>query len=266
MRLRASTAAPLLIGLLLAGLGACAERGDFGRPRPTLLAQTIAPAVGTQAASWRGEPASGLALTDDEVELHRRGWRFLMPSESQDVFEQGIAEAVRTRILPAAAHPFDPDAYHAGLMAEPFRSPASRYRRLGEDAAADAALVAPFATLSLRVIEADRVRLAMLDRVGPPQPEGAEALARVAENRCLVAWVREAASRRALAYRIALDRLVIEAPQGEGIAAERALAALDASRRVLDAPPAPGAACSGGEGAVMRSPPRALQGAVVVKG
>lgn len=195
----------------------------------------------------RGEPASDLVQTDDEVELRRRAWRFLMPSADQDLFEQAIAEAVRTGFLPRAARPFDPESYHAVLMAGPFRSPASRYRRLGEDAAADAALIGPFAGSSLRVIEADRVRVAMLGRVRFPDPARAEAaLGRVAENRCLVAWVQMASAERALAYRAALDALVVEAPQGEAIGAERALAELEARRRALEALPVPRlGACAG---------------------
>ena len=227
-------AIPLLI--LVGLVGACAERGDFGRPRPTIIGEAVVPPLGIGAAALRGEPASTFHHTDDEGELRRRAWRFLMPSENESVFRQIVADGARTRLLPHGLLPNDPESYHSGLMAESFRSPASRYRRLGEDAAADAGLLGPFADVALRVLEADRVRLGVVDRVPTRPPDQvAEARDRVAENRCLIAWVREAAARRERAYRFALDQLVVEVPQGEAIAAERAITGFGAARQHLEA-------------------------------
>jgi hypothetical protein len=81
-------------------------------------------------------------------------------------------------------------AYHAALVADPARSPVSRYRRLGEDVAADRALIAPFVLVASRVIEADRLRLRAVPFTGEATGAGVgAAVARVAENRCVVAWV-----------------------------------------------------------------------------
>ena len=57
---------------------------------------------------------------------------------------------------------------------------------------------------------------------------------RVAENRCLIAWVRLETGLRAAGYRYALEHLLIEAPGPEAVLAERTLAALDGRRPLLD--------------------------------
>jgi hypothetical protein len=125
-------------------------------------------------------------------------------------------------------------------MGGPFRSPASRYRRIGEDATADALLIPPFATIAARVLAADGQRLKALRLVRVlPAAEARDAVARVAENRCLVAWVRVEAGARAGAYAHALEHLFVEAPQPEAVEAERAVRALDPARAILDALDAP---------------------------
>lgn len=207
-------------------LGACVETGDFGRPRATVWSD-LTERTGTVAATLRGEPVSGFMLTDDETELRDRAWRFLMPAHERAWFTRALSELTRTRVLPPAMHPVNPAVYHANLMGGDLRSPASRYRRLGEDILADAKLIGPFAAAAGRVLEADRVRLGALPHVSDLRmAEIRQAAARVAENRCLIVWVRREAGSRLAAYRYALEHLVIEAPQTQAIGAERALPVL----------------------------------------
>jgi hypothetical protein len=162
-----------------------------------------------------------------------------------------LAELAATRVLPADMRRQDPSAYHQALVSEEARSPASRYRRLAEDAAADARLLEPFARSAGRVMAADRVRLAALGHASAVSPADiGNAYARVAENRCLIAWVQDALAFRLASYRYALEHLVIETPQKEAVPAERSLAALAAAGSVLDGfavPPLAAAACLGEE-------------------
>jgi hypothetical protein len=236
----------LLLSFALAG---CTQMGDFGRPRASLWSELVLPAKGAAAARLRNEPASRYVLTDDEQELRDRAWRFLMPAHERSWFEHIIADLVRTRVLPAELHPVDRTTYHRALMGESFRSPASRYARLAEDAHADLKLIGPFAARAARVIAADAVRLRSLAHVRSLDDEQAAlAVARVAENRCLIAWVRDESFGRLVSYRYALEDLIIEAPQGQAVAAERTLATLEAQRRILDGlvgPPLPGLVCRG---------------------
>ncbi len=211
----------------------------------------VVPETGALAAHLRNEPVSRYPLTDDENELRDRAWRFLMPAKERVWFEAAIADLVRTRVLPVDLYPADRTAYHHALMSESFRSPASRYRQLSEDAFVDLKLIGPFAARASRVMAADRVRLGSLSHVRHVDEEQIHhALARVAENRCLIAWVRHETYGRLIAYRYALEHLVIEAPQGDAVGAERTLTSLEAQRRVLDGlvEPAPlGLLCPGAE-------------------
>jgi hypothetical protein len=230
-------------------LAGCTETGDFGRPKRSVWNDVVLPATGSLAARARGEPVSRYVYTDDENELRDRAWRFIMPAHERSWFERTVADLVRTRVLPVDLYPGDRTAYHDALTGESFRSPASRYRQLSEDAFADLKLIAPFAARASRVMAADRVRLGSLSYVRNVDEEQIDqAIARVAENRCLVAWVRYETYGRLVAYRYALEHLVIEAPQGDAVGAERTLASLEAQRRVLDGlvePAPPGLLCPG---------------------
>lgn len=230
-------------GLSLAialSLSACAETGDFGRPRPSLWNDAVLPATGSLAAHLRDEPVSFFDLTDDERELRQRAWRFLTPAHERAWFDRALAELVRTRVLPATLRPADPAAYHDALTSQAARSPVSRYRRLGEDVAADRALLAPFAARAARVLAMDRTRLRAVPFMREADAQRIRfAVARVAENRCLVAWVRQALDERIAAYAEALEGLFLETPDAQAIPPERALAELRAAAGILAALPVP---------------------------
>jgi hypothetical protein len=235
--------------LVLAG---CTENGDFGRPRPSVWNDMMLPAAGDFAAGQRGEPVSSFNFTDDEAELRDRSWRFIMPAHDKLIFQRQLAELVRTRVRPLGERPVGRDLYHRALMHrtyhqrvldEAIASPVSRYRRVSEDAFADSKLIPVFTGLAARVLATDRIRLRALTYVRQlDEAQVRDAAARVAENRCLIAWVRQEAADRAGAYAYALERLIIETPQRDSIEVERALAALDVSRGLFDAlgvPPFP---------------------------
>jgi hypothetical protein len=225
---------------LCAGLSACVEKGDFGRPKQSFWNDVILPKAGSKAARVRGEAVSGYPFTDAEDELRDRSWRFLMPAHERSKFDDRVANLVRTRIVPPHIDPEDRAAYYRTLMGVRARSPASRYRRIGEDAQADAALIAPFAEVARVVVAADAARvrsIAHLDEVS--EHEIAHAVARVAENRCLIAWVRDELAERTESYSYAVQHAFLAMPQGEAIAAERAVTALDLHRVALAGLPVP---------------------------
>lgn len=220
--------------LVLAALAACAQEGDFGRPAPSAW-NGLVESTGTLAARIREEPASAFALTDDERILRDRAWRFLMPAAGRDAFTDVLANLTRTRVLPPTWRLADEASYSDTLMSEAFRSPVSRYRRLSEDVVADGRLIPPFAAAAARVAEADALRLRSLPFVRTLEDDDVrEAAMRVAENRCLIAWVRLETGARIGRYRFALEHLLIEVPTAEAVAAERSLGFLEARRALLD--------------------------------
>ena len=202
--------------------------------------------AGSVSAALRGEPVSSYPFTDDERELRQRAWRFLMPAHERSWFDRALAELTRSRLLPPWAHPTDHTAYHRALATQPARSPASRYRRLSEDIQADGVLIEPFLGVAARVASADGVRLRTLAYVRDLGESALHAaVARVAENRCLVAWVRIELDRRSSSYRFALEHLTIETPQSQAIPAERVLARFEAHLASLGADPVALEACAG---------------------
>lgn len=215
-------------------LSACSDTGDFGRPRPGVWNDVILPITGSIAARERGEAVSDFPLTDRENELRDRAWRFVMPAAERSTFDTLLADYVRARVLPRSARPFDITAYYTALVDQPFASPASRFRRIGEDAEFDARLIGPFGAVAEEVLSADAARWKALHVApGVAPAEAADARARILENRCLIAWVRQALDERTASYRYALDHGFIAMPQGEAVPAERAIRILSAQRVAL---------------------------------
>lgn len=261
--------AVVLVTSVLAG---CVMTGDLGRPRPSFWNDVVLPTTGSLAARTRGEPVSLYVFTDDEEELRDRAWRFIMPAHERSLVERSVVELVRTRVLPVVMMPHYKPSYYDALMGEAFRSPASRYHRIADDVSADARLIGPFAIVAKRVMAADRVRLRSLAFVQDlAEGDAYDAAARVAENRCLIAWVRRETVQRIESYRYALEHLLIEAPQTESVVTERSLRKLVVHQRILDelaVPPLAEAACVGAPADVIvhEGPPATPGRAIVTKG
>jgi hypothetical protein len=123
---------------------------------------------------------------------------------------------------------------------------------------ADARLIEPFASTAARVLAADGVRLRSLAHVHELSPREAEnAEARVAENRCLIAWVVAGLGSRQRSYRYSLEHLVIETPQADAVPVEGALQSLGRTRRLLDGlgiGPLDRVACAGPNSAIPVAP------------
>lgn len=224
---------------LLPLLCGCVETGDFGRVKQHSTWNEIVEGTGAIAARARQEPVSAYAYTDEERVLRDRAWRFLVPAHERAYFDRALAELAAKRVLPPLLGATDPTTYQRALLSGGAASPASRYRRLGEDAAADARLLPALAEAASRVAVADGVRLKTLDYARDVSASDvANATARVAENRCLLLWVRTALAHRIEGYRFALEHLVIETPQADAVPAERSLAQLSRSQAILDGLPA----------------------------
>ncbi|TGD94829.1 hypothetical protein [Methylobacterium nonmethylotrophicum] len=220
--------------LALPLVAACVQQGDFGRPAPTAW-NSLIDAAGTFAAHERGEPASLFPFTEDERALRDRAWRFLMPARERNAFEAALSNLTRARVLPVGWRLSDPTAYYEAITAGPFRSVVSLYRRLSDDLVADGRLIPAFAETAARVVRADLTRLQSLPFIATLDDRDVRSAAmRVAENRCLIAWVRLETAARSASYRYALEHLLVAAPEDEAVAGERALAFLDARRGLLE--------------------------------
>ena len=87
----------------------------------------------------------------------------------------------------------------------------------------------PFFACAIRVIDLDRKRNASMARVSELSPqEKADAVARMQENALIVQWVQQSLEQRVSSYRWALERLVIQAPDGMAADADRLIGELAA--------------------------------------
>lgn len=234
----------LAAGSALALLAACTQSGDFGRPR-TGVWNGLIDTTGSFSSRDRGRLILDSGLTDDEQALRDRAWRFVQPASTFTAFQDALLGLASAHATPTWR--FDEvGAYYDTLTAEPSRSPVSRYRQLADDATADARLIPIFTALAARVIDADAARLRSLPFAKTLDDADIRLAAQhVAENRCLIAWVRVEAGLRLARYRYALEHLFAQAPAKESVPAERSLAMLAARRNLLDPllPPDAAARC-----------------------
>ncbi|ESR22773.1 hypothetical protein [Lutibaculum baratangense] len=230
MRLTAPTA---LVGAITAAIlaGCAAPTGDFGRPAPSYVNDTVYPAVGARLARLREDPVSSFAMTDAEEELRDRTYRFVMPIHRYGFLARSRTELVRTRLWSDEIYAVDPAAYYRHLRGERFRSEIGRYNAMIDEIRADTDLIGPYLAVVEQVYRADAARLMSLDRVrGLTAEEEDDAIARVYENRRVVTWAVAALRWRVASYAFALERSRIEIPSERAFDTELVL--YDLQRRV----------------------------------
>lgn len=182
------------------------------------------PATGKLVAEWdRREVVSDFNSTDREGALRDRAWALVSAPHVRDWFGATAVELERTRILPEIDYAFDPKGYYNYLRRDPFVSSETRWNRLVADMRTDTTLIGPFWGEARRVRDDDAQRLRALDqrRGGAPE-ELRNAYARIDENARVVDWVWRAMRLRVVAYRDAIDRMMVETPsqrRGEAEAA-----------------------------------------------
>ena len=129
--------------------------------------------------------------------------------------EERVGRLQAAALTLAAEVIFDRTIYGRNLIDEPHRSHISRYDVLIDDVRNDITRFEPFYASAARVLELDRKRNASMKLVSELSPrERDDAVARMDENSCIVQWVQQSLERRISSYRWALERLVIQAPDG----------------------------------------------------
>jgi hypothetical protein len=230
----------LTSGLMLAGCSG----GDFGRTREDFRNDDMHRWLGAEATGSVGMKASQFQLTDVERQLRDQAFPVIEPPHSRPAWKavfgdyQVVASPWREKVA------FDRTAYGRQLIDEPHRSHASRYAQLIDDVRDDITRFEPFYSTAARVLDLDRKRNASLAHVSQLSPrEHADAVARMEENTLIVQWVQQCQERRISSYRWALERLVVQAPDGMAAEADRLLnelAALAANPPVAVQPVVPG--------------------------
>ncbi|TPQ31414.1 hypothetical protein C2U70_23965 [Bradyrhizobium guangdongense] len=230
-RIRCCSSA-LLLALIGASLsvvlGACSG-GDFGRTRADMRSDDMHRWLGSEVTGSVGVKASQFQLTDEERLLRDLAYPLVEPPRSRPAWRSVFGDY---KAMPSPWRQnvvFDRTTYGRTLIDEPHRSFSSRYAQLIEDVRNDITRFEPFFSSAIRVIELDRKREASMKMVSELSPrEKADAVARMQENSLIVQWVQQCLERRVSSYRWALERLVIQAPDGMAADADRLIGELAA--------------------------------------
>ena len=208
----------LLTGALLAGCSG----GDFWRTRDNMRNDDMHRWMGKEVTGSVGMKASQFQLTDNERLLRDLAYPLVEPPLSRPAWKsvwgdyKPLPSPWRQNVV------FDRTMYGRNLIDEPHRSHMSRYSVLIDDVRSDITRFEPFYINAARVIELDRKRNASMKLVSELSPrERDDAVARMAENACIVQWVQHGLERRVSSSRWALERLVIQAPDGIAADADR---------------------------------------------
>src|SRR5580698_1784463 len=234
---------PALTLLLGATLGGCSG-GDFGRTRQDFVSDDMHRWIGAEATGSIGLHPSQFQLTDNERQLRDLAYQTIEPPRSRPAWKSVFGDYATIPSPWRHKPPFDRTMYGRQLIDEPHRSHASRYAQLIDDVRDDITRFEPFYSTAARVLDLDRKRNASLAHVSQLSPrEHADAVARMEENTLIVQWVQQCQERRISSYRWALERLVVQAPDGMAAEADRLLnelAALAANPPVAVQPVVPG--------------------------
>ncbi|ABD87343.1 conserved hypothetical protein [Rhodopseudomonas palustris BisB18] len=220
----------LLTGALLTATLCGCSGGDFGRTREDMRSDDMHRWLGTEVTGSVGLRASEFQLTDNERSLRDFAYPLIEPPHSRpawkSVFGDYSAIASPWRQTPV----FDRTAYGRMLIDEPHRSHTSRYAQLMDDVRNDLLRLDPFQSSGAKVVELDKKRNASLKFISDLSArERADAVARMEENALIVQWVQQSLHRRVASYRWALERLVLQAPDGLAADADRLINELEAN-------------------------------------
>jgi hypothetical protein len=218
----------ILLALIGATLAACSG-GDFGRTRADMRSDDMHRWLGAEVTSSIGLTPSQFQLTDEERQLRDLAYPLVEPPLSRPAWKSVFGDY---KALPSPWRQnvvFDRTMYGRTLIDEPHRSHSSRYAQLIEDVRNDITRFEPFFASAIRVIDLDKKRNASMARVSELSPrERADAVERMQENSLIVQWVQQCLEQRVSSYRWALERLVIQAPDGMAVDADRLIGELAA--------------------------------------
>jgi hypothetical protein len=220
---------PALIVLLVGATLAGCSGGDFGRTRADMRNDDMHRWLGAEATASVGLRPSQFQLSEYERQLRDLAYPLIEPPHSRPAWKsvfgdyQPLPSPWRQKVV------FDRTMYGRTLIDEPHRSHTSRYQQLIEDVRNDITRFEPFFAAAGRVVELDRKRGASMGMVSELSPrERADAVARMEENTLIVQWVQQCLERRISSYRWALERLVIQTPDGIAADADRLIGELAA--------------------------------------
>lgn len=221
----ASWLAAVIVATLPVAPAAAQQLGDFGRMEPGFVNDELIPLVDRNRKGMNGRPVDGFNLTDEEVEMRDRVWRFLIAPHAKDWAWPYSAE-----IRPAKAGSGTEKQigkYYRWLTGQRYASSRVRYNTMAGHIAADNGTLEGTFRSICAVIEVDRQR-----GVAVAEVDGLEAEMQVRvdkrdrENGAFIDRFVLALSFRYESYQYALDHFLVETPHQEAVKVDTALTEL----------------------------------------
>lgn len=212
----------LTLGALLANPVAGQQLGDFGRVQHGFINDDLMPTIDYLGKVLTNQPHSTFNLTDEEVEMHDRVWRFLVAPHARDwAFQYGWEINKARTGSPASRHL---DSYFHWLQGTKFASSRARYNAVSEHIAWDLGTLPKVFHIICVVLDIDRQRGVAADGIDDIEPAMVkEQRGRAAENEAYVAHFVTALAYRYDSYDYALSRLLVETPHNEAIGVDDAI-------------------------------------------
>jgi hypothetical protein len=217
--------AAAILALLPVAPAQAQQLGDFGRMEPGFVNDELLPLVDPNRKGMNGKAVDGFNLTDEEVEMRDRVWRFLVAPHAKDWAWPYSAE-----IRPARAGggtDKQVGKYYRWLTGERYASSRVRYNTMAAHVGADnGTLLGTFRSICA-VIEVDRQRGVAVAEIDDLEPE---MLARVDKrdrlNGAFISRFILALNFRYQSYQYALDHFLVETPHQEAVKVDTALTEL----------------------------------------
>jgi hypothetical protein len=223
---RSLAAATLVLLTLLAGSPALGQQlGDFGRLEPGVVNDELIPLVDKNRRGMNGKPLDGFNLTDEEVEMRDRVWRFLVAPHAKDWAWPYSAEIRQAKA--GGLTEKQVGKYYRWLTSQRYASSRVRFNTITDHVRADiGTLPATFRSVCA-VLEVDRQRAVSVAEIDYLEPEmAARQRKRDRENGAFIERFVLALGFRYDSYQYALDHFLVETPHREAVAVDTALSEL----------------------------------------
>jgi hypothetical protein len=221
----ASWLAAAILVLLPAGPLQAQQLGDFGRMEPGFVNDELIPLVDKNRRGMNGKPVDGFNLTDEEVEMRDRVWRFLVAPHAKDWAWPYSAE-----IRPAKAGggtDKQVGKYYRWLTGQRYASSRVRYNTIAAHVGADIGTLPSTFRSICAVVEVDRQRGVAVAEIDGLEPEKLELVdRRDRENGEFISRFVLALNFRYASYQYALDHFLVETPHQEAVQVDTALSQL----------------------------------------
>jgi len=210
-----------IVAFLPAGPLSAQQLGDFGRLEPGVVNDELLPLIDPNRKGTNGRQLGGMNVTDEEIEMRDRIWRFLAAPYVKD-----WAWAYTAEIRPAEAGGSNQHLgkYYRWLSEQRYASSHIRYNTISQHVQQDIGTLPATFEAICTVMEIDRQRgVAVAEIDGRDLKLRAKVDQRDRDNGAFIGRFVLALNFRHNSYGYALDQLLVETPASEAVEVDAVL-------------------------------------------